>query len=407
VVLYGVVDAGLEHMDNGQTVSRLSSGIAAGSRWGLRGTEDLGAGWRAVFVLESRIELDNGTSSSSSTLLPAVMTTNYPIPGPTTLSAVRDQLLTRATSVNSDNALFDRQAFVGLITPVGGFLMGRMYTPGYEIMNAFNAYGDATVGQMGQGYSGMAIRASNAISQSGFTGTLMYSFGGFDGVNARAERTTVGKADDFYGVNLRYTADWWDVGAGYNHNYTPQFASATSGAVVDAQRGMTTWNLGASVKFGDARVFGMVMQRRNPHPVLKLDGDSVAPGDVAGLLATLSARQSLLSFQDADLVVGQAGETNMRLYHLGLAYRLGAGTVAAAYNRADDKRTAYNADVHHYSLGYFYDLSRRTTIYSVVALADNKNKARMGLGAAGYSGGFTRTFGQDSRAIQMGVRHIF
>jgi predicted porin len=401
-----VVDAGLEHVDNGQTVSRVSSGMAAGSRWGLRGTEDLGAGWRAVFVLESRVELDTGTSSSSSSLLPAAMST-----GSASLSAARDELLVRATSVNSDNALFDRQAFVGLITPVGGFLAGRMYTPGYEMMNAFNAYGDATAGQFGQGYSGMAIRASNAIayriSQSGFTGTLMYSFGGFDGVNGRVERTTVGKADDFYGANARYTTDTWDIGAGYNHNYTPKFASATSGAVVDSQRGMTTWNLGASVKFGDARVFGMVMNRRNSNPVLKFDGDSVAPGDLAGLGTTLRERRELLSFQDADLVVGQAGETNMRIYHLGLAYRIGAATVTAAYNRADDKRAAYNADVNHYSLGYFYDLSRRTTVYGVAALADNKNKARMGLGAAGYSGGFTRSFGQDSRVVQVGIRHIF
>jgi predicted porin len=187
----------------------------------------------------------------------------------------------------------------------------------------------------------------------------------------------------------------------------PLFASATSGTAVGEQRGMTTWNLGASVKFGDARVSGMIMNRRKPNPVLKFDGDSVALADLTPLLTTLAARQSPSSFQEADLVLGQAGEADRRIYHLGLAYRLGAGTLTLSFNRADDRGAAYNADVNHYSVGYFYDLSKRTTFYGVAALADNKNKARMGLGAAGYSGGFTRTFGQDYRVIQMGVGHLF
>src|SRR5258706_15138170 len=61
VELYGVLGAGLESLDvGGVSVVRLSSGISAGSRWGMRGRESLGNGYTALFTLESRIELDTG-----------------------------------------------------------------------------------------------------------------------------------------------------------------------------------------------------------------------------------------------------------------------------------------------------------------------------------------------------------
>ena len=61
VTLYGIVDVGIENLDVGSIdATRLQSGISAGSRWGIRGSEDLGKGYRAVFTLESRIEVDTG-----------------------------------------------------------------------------------------------------------------------------------------------------------------------------------------------------------------------------------------------------------------------------------------------------------------------------------------------------------
>ncbi|MGE8449215.1 MAG: porin, partial [Pseudomonadales bacterium] len=67
VTLYGVADAGVEflnHVPNaaGQANSlvRMTSGNTAGSRWGLRGVEDLGNGLKGVFVLEGGMALDSG-----------------------------------------------------------------------------------------------------------------------------------------------------------------------------------------------------------------------------------------------------------------------------------------------------------------------------------------------------------
>ena len=55
VTLYGLIDAGLTYTNNqgGSHNFKESSGSISGSRWGLRGSEDLGDGLKAVFDLES------------------------------------------------------------------------------------------------------------------------------------------------------------------------------------------------------------------------------------------------------------------------------------------------------------------------------------------------------------------
>lgn len=66
VTLYGVVDEGFlyTHKDTDVAGSdavdklELKSGIQAGSRWGLKGTEDLGNGLKVGFILESGFNAD-------------------------------------------------------------------------------------------------------------------------------------------------------------------------------------------------------------------------------------------------------------------------------------------------------------------------------------------------------------
>ena len=66
VTLYGLVDVGITSVSglkNG-TVTQVASGIMEGSRWGVKGNEDLGDGYRAIFTLESRVEADTGAFGS-------------------------------------------------------------------------------------------------------------------------------------------------------------------------------------------------------------------------------------------------------------------------------------------------------------------------------------------------------
>eukprot|EP01040_Poterioochromonas_malhamensis_P026971 gene26971-34042_t len=70
VTMYGVVDAGITY-DNGPsagTVTKLESGIESGSRLGFRGTEDLGSGLKALFVLEQGFDIDTGRSGQGGRL---------------------------------------------------------------------------------------------------------------------------------------------------------------------------------------------------------------------------------------------------------------------------------------------------------------------------------------------------
>lgn len=73
VTLYGVVDYGFlynytdKQAANGTSTDentlKLQSGVDAGSRWGVKGTEDLGNGLKVGFQLESGFNADDGTLS--------------------------------------------------------------------------------------------------------------------------------------------------------------------------------------------------------------------------------------------------------------------------------------------------------------------------------------------------------
>ncbi len=69
VTLYGLVDAGFNYQKfDGNTTKGIDSGLQSQSRWGMRGSEDLGNGLKAIFVLESGFTIDNGTSTHNNRL---------------------------------------------------------------------------------------------------------------------------------------------------------------------------------------------------------------------------------------------------------------------------------------------------------------------------------------------------
>jgi len=155
VTLYGIFDAAVEHVDNvgaaGSGLTRMPSltGSVA-SRLGLRGSEDLGGGLRAVFTLEQGFTPDAGTLSQG-------------------------------------GRGWGRQAFVGLAGPWGTLSFGRHYTMLFwSILDADvmgpNLYGSGSL----DSYIPSA-RADNSVSFKGTWAALTlgatYSLGR-DGVNA-------------------------------------------------------------------------------------------------------------------------------------------------------------------------------------------------------------------------------
>ncbi|MFM0208163.1 porin [Paraburkholderia sediminicola] len=93
VTLYGVIDEGIEYTNNvgHGSVVELASGYAQGSRWGSKGSEDLGGGLKAIFQLENGFDLNSGR-------------------------------------LNQGGRMFGRQAYVGLSSnSLGTVTLGRQY----------------------------------------------------------------------------------------------------------------------------------------------------------------------------------------------------------------------------------------------------------------------------------------
>jgi predicted porin len=63
VTLFGVIDTGIQAQKiggvKGNTI-QMNTGFRAGSRWGIKGVEDLGNGYSVGFVLEQGFKSDTG-----------------------------------------------------------------------------------------------------------------------------------------------------------------------------------------------------------------------------------------------------------------------------------------------------------------------------------------------------------
>lgn len=145
VTVYGLVDASIAHEKNGGTASaaRLDSGNQSGSRLGFKGTEDLGGGLKANFVLEAGYNVDDGASAQG--------------------------------------ALFGRQAYVGLAGAFGAFNLGRQKAPMYDVMDKLDPFKIGMAGDANRLFK-TTVRVNNAITyftpvMSGFSANVMYALG--------------------------------------------------------------------------------------------------------------------------------------------------------------------------------------------------------------------------------------
>lgn len=391
VTLYGIADIGYNRVSglkNG-TVNTIASGIGSGSRFGMRGTEDLGGGYKAVFVLENRLELDTGSVSNSPNSFPNLPDRFSSAALLGLPSALQPGIASLATGfganvrVNGAGNLFDRQAYVGLVTPVGAFTLGRQYTPAFLVATTFDTTQADTALAAGQvvGFpGGVEIRLNNtiqyAIQKNGFTGLLMYGAGEVAGDSSRGR---------FYGVGGIYKGAGFSVGAGYNR------ANNTLG-----EKALTSAVVGGTFDIGPGTLFGQYDVIKNENPQ-----NFVAISAAAGGFAAFGAAAPL-----AQNAYKQAFRQDGNLAHIGYKLTSGVNTVAVTYTRYDDKLAA-NADVTSYGVAYYYALSKRTQLQAVVSRFNNKGLAQAAPGGGGFLGGFTGSAGQDSTGLALGIRHTF
>lgn len=196
VTLYGVVDTGVEWVNNvGAAKSSLvrmpNLTATVPSRWGMRGTEALGGDLKAAFVLESGFAPDSGVA-------------------------------------NQGGRLFGRQAWVGLSGKWGQVSVGRQYTMLFwsnleADMLGPNIYGSSSL----DSYLPNA-RADNAIAYKGtfggFTVGATYSFGrdtvnagpSPSGTNCAGENPADARACREWSALLKYDANAWGVAVSYD-----------------------------------------------------------------------------------------------------------------------------------------------------------------------------------------------
>lgn len=70
VTLYGVIDDGITYISNqgGHSTVKMDSGIVQSDRWGVKGSEDLGNGLRAVFNLENGFDVNSGVAGQGGSM---------------------------------------------------------------------------------------------------------------------------------------------------------------------------------------------------------------------------------------------------------------------------------------------------------------------------------------------------
>jgi predicted porin len=154
ITLYGTIDDSVTYFNNAGhgSVLQLQGGNLDSSKWGLKGSEDLGDGIKAVFNLENGFDINSG-------------------------------------ALESAGRIFDRQAYVGLASDTLGTLtLGRQFDPTVDLVQGITAdgYGPAFTTPGDADDNDDTIRVSNAIkytspTYAGFQYELLYALGGVAG----------------------------------------------------------------------------------------------------------------------------------------------------------------------------------------------------------------------------------
>lgn len=211
VTLYGKANIGLFKTE-GASAALNDGPDGSGSRWGLRGVEDLGGGMKANYLLEGQFNLDSGALNNSNN------------PG----------------EANTTTRQFGRGAWVGLSGDFGEFRLGRQYSLGF----------DASIGTMpstafsSQRAVGLQWAGTVNTRNSDYIKYLSPSFGGLKvsvGTQLKGDTATAntevgvayaagplkanfvttkvkGASGSSYGLNAMYDAGFATLGGGYTDN---------------------------------------------------------------------------------------------------------------------------------------------------------------------------------------------
>lgn len=308
VTVYGVLDTAIVQEGGGRngSVTRLTSGVGAGSRLGFKGSEDLGGGLSAIFLLESGFQADTG-------------------------------------QMGQGGLLFGRQIYAGLQGGFGTVMVGRQYTPQYMTVVMADPFGSGYVGDT----KNMIATTGNSFSR--MDNTLKYVSPKVGGIvvelaAAAGEVSGDSAAGRQLGGAIEYAAGPLRVRFGY-HNRNND--TATLRNTEDAKNAV----LGAVYDLGPVKLHGVYgrnkglnssVWRNNDNPFGRPEAP-VASTDsrdaLLGLTIPFGPHALMASYIDKD----DRTLRNQDAHQLAVGYRYSLSRrteLHAAYARIDNKNGA-------------------------------------------------------------------
>lgn len=346
VTLYGIVDVGIEHINNTQSggaLTREASGNLSGSRWGLKGVEDLGGGLKAIFTLENGFNVNDGTSAQSTRGLGANATTT--------------------------SRLFGRQAWVGLTMRGQTLSLGRQNSVLYDQAVVFDPMGASSrYSTLSVDYA-MAGRVDDSAKYVGVLGPVtvaaMYSTRYDTGYGSEVPGAEL--TGRYFGGSLTYTGGPFAASLSYEQRNSNTVATSTG-----TERRATA---AATYAIGGLKAFAGYRYLQASRAFLPANP----------ILVTNSGSQS----------------SSANLYWAGANYMFTPAFFVTA--------AAYYQDVHSTGadpwmgvLSADYLLSKSTDIYATAAFA--RNKGGSALGVNGYG---TVAANYDQTGFVIGMRKKF
>ena len=305
MTLYGVVDLGYNTVKQttGSTVNAKTAGITSiqsGSRFGFKGTEDLGGGLKANFTFEYSVQPDEATTSMA-----------------------------------------NRQSFAGLEGGFGVLNIGRQYTLIHGIQGALDPNGNATQAGWLPGLTN-SVRSDDTIaytspSFSGFTASVAMSLAGSEtstaaGATKAGDATSIGATYTSGPLSVRVVSETIKRTA---LSVTVPGATAAT-ALSDALADRKATSFGASYDLGVAKLMYLNTSAKagsaadNAKATTSNFGVSVPMGAL-----TLNASVSNAKMTDTGTTIGKANG-----FMLGASYALSKRTNAYAFlGEAESKPT--------------------------------------------------------------------
>lgn len=310
VTLYGKIDAAI--MSNSKTTAAgvtTDAGLLVNgnglsfSRWGLRGSEDLGGGLKANFKLEQGFNIDDGSAS----------------------------VATRA---------FHRAAWVGISGDFGSFSAGRQYTPYDDFLDAQDYNNASAIGAVfAAGVHADPVRMNNSLlyatpTMGGFSGGVMYAPGEDGAPGVSAGRYTGFGANYSNGpltVRLAQesitaagnggSTDSWILGGAYDLTAVKLFANYERASGVAAGSEDIGWALSASAPLGSALKLSAGYARESTK-ASSAAAEGLTTGVAAQLVYDLSKRTNVYGafLRTETTAAGASASSTARTYRVGLRH---------------------------------------------------------------------------------------